>query len=242
MAVYPVFDLVFALSTDGVVEHGSVEPSALTPVSEMETFEVSIDGTVIDWSPMEQKGWVRRLMTGKSFSISLSGKRQTDDPGNDYVAGLALKTGNDCSTTAAVVFPDGDALIFDCVVDVSRHFGGASTDVSGLDFDLLSDGKPTYVASASAPAFRTYTVAPSGTPSNKLTFDFNAVVNTLPIEDIIITSGSSSAVKGALSKGTQNKWELLITAGGTGTIFVTIRRSDDYRFESAAKKVNLVGA
>lgn len=140
LGVFPVFDIEFKISTAGVVE----DDTAMVTIADMETFEPSIDGNVEEWSPMETDGWIRRLMTGKGFAIALAGKRHYGDAGNDYVADLAMKTGNDCSTTAAVIFPDGGKLLFDCVVNVSRDFGGASKDVSGLEFELLSDGKPTY--------------------------------------------------------------------------------------------------
>ena len=148
--VYPVFDLEFMVSLEGKVEHTKEGLAKMKPVKEMETFENSIDGNVVEWSPMETKGWVRRLMTGKGFSFSLSGKRHEGDEGNDFIAKLGHKTGVDCSTTAGVKFPNGDVFLFDSVVDVKSNFGGASTDVSALNFDLLSDGKPTYLTAAEA--------------------------------------------------------------------------------------------
>ena len=40
---------------------------------------------------MDTEGWGRRLTTGKMFTISLSGKRNIGDSGNDYVAALRGK-------------------------------------------------------------------------------------------------------------------------------------------------------
>jgi len=139
--VYPVFDIGFKVNTAG----RTGLDASLAIVADMETFEPSIDGKVIEWNPMDTQGWIRRLMTGKGFSIKLSGKRNVGDPGNDYVAGLGWMTGTACSTKAAIVFPDGDTLKFDCIVNVSKNFGGASTDASALDFELLSDGAPVYI-------------------------------------------------------------------------------------------------
>ena len=34
-------------------------------IAEMENFSVSIDGNVEEWSPMEQEGWLKRMVTGK---------------------------------------------------------------------------------------------------------------------------------------------------------------------------------
>ena len=119
LGVFPVYDLKFKIGMNG---KSSVEK----------------------WTTMTTAGWARSLMTGKAFSISLKGKRSVGDPGNDYVAGLAWKDGLACSTKAEIEFPDGAKLSFDCVVDVKTPFGGDSTNVSTLEFDLVGDGKPTY--------------------------------------------------------------------------------------------------
>jgi hypothetical protein len=138
--VYPVFDLVFKIGINGRAS----TTEDMVEIKDMETFSPSVDGNVEEWTPMDTEGWVRRLMTGKGFAISLNGKRHIGDPGNDYIAGMAWKSGLDCSSKAEIVFPDGDKLAFDCIVNVSTPFGGDSTNVSGLEFELQSDGKPTY--------------------------------------------------------------------------------------------------
>jgi len=144
LGVYPVFDIAFKIGVNG----RDSDETDMKIIKEMETFSPSIDGNVEEWSPMEQGGWIRRLMTGKGFSITLNGKRHEGDPGNDYLASLAWKTGTDCSSKAEIVFPNGDKLTFDCVINVTTPFGGDSTDVSGLEAELQSDGKPEYVPAA----------------------------------------------------------------------------------------------
>lgn len=144
LGVYPVFDIDFKIGING--RESSEEDMVV--IKEMETFSPSIDGNVEEWTPMDTQGWIRRLMTGKGFSITLSGKRHEGDPGNDYVAGLAWKTGTDCSSKAEIVFPNGDKLAFDCIVNVTTPFGGDSTAVSELEVELQSDGKPEYTPAA----------------------------------------------------------------------------------------------
>lgn len=140
LGVFPVYDLKFKIGINGK----SSEDQQMVTIADMESFSPSIDGTVEKWTTMTTAGWARSLMTGKAFSISLKGKRSVGDPGNDYVAGLAWKDGLACSTKAEIEFPDGAKLLFDCVVDVKTPFGGDSTNVSTLEFDLVGDGKPTY--------------------------------------------------------------------------------------------------
>ena len=136
--VFPVFDLDFKINT----LPGGV--ATLASIKDIETMSLSIDGNVEEWTPMDTEGWVRRLMTGKSFTMGLNGKRNIGDAGNDFVHGLAFKTGVDCTTNAEITFPDGAKLAFNCVVNVTESGGGDSTNVGPLAFELLSDGKPTY--------------------------------------------------------------------------------------------------
>ncbi|GIO34347.1 hypothetical protein J2TS6_54880 [Paenibacillus albilobatus] len=140
--VFPVFNIAFKIGTKG---RASTEQEMVL-IKEMETFQIAIDGNVEEWTPMETEGWVRRLMTGKGFSITLNGKRHVGDPGNDYVANTAWKSGLDCSSKCSIEFPDGSKLDFDCIVNVSAPNGGDSTAVSALECELMSDGKPTYTA------------------------------------------------------------------------------------------------
>lgn len=139
--VFPVYNLKFKIGTKG---KASELPADMKEIADMETFGISIDGSVENWTPMDTAGWARALMTGKAFSISLNGKRNVGDLGNDYVAGLAWKDGLDCSSKGEIEFPDGAKLTFDCVVNVTNVGGGDSTNVAPLEFELVGDGKPTY--------------------------------------------------------------------------------------------------
>lgn len=138
--VFPVFDIVFKVGTKG----RSSQAADMAVIKDMETFQISIDGNVEEWTPMDTEGWVRRLMTGKGFVITLNGKRHVGDPGNDYVAEVAWKDGLDCSTKFQVEFPSGATLDFNCVLNVTEPEGGDSTAVAALSVEVMSDGKPTY--------------------------------------------------------------------------------------------------
>lgn len=139
--VYPVYNLIFKIGTKG---KASALPADMKEIADMETFSMSIDGNVENWTPMNTAGWARALMTGKSFSIGLNGKRNVGDEGNDYVAALAWKDGLDCSSKGEIEFPDGSKLTFDCVVNVTNTSGADSTNVAPLEFELIGDGKPVY--------------------------------------------------------------------------------------------------
>lgn len=137
--VYPVFENKFKI--------GAANES-MNAIAEMETFSVSIDGNVEEWSPMDAEGWLKRMVTGKSMTISLAGKRCIGDAGNDFVANKAWCTGADCDAKFEWDFPSGAKLAFDCVVNVTNPGGGDSRNVAGLEFDVMTNGKPTYTPAA----------------------------------------------------------------------------------------------
>lgn len=136
--VTPVYDIQFGVSTEG----RAASPT-FTVVKDAESLSISIDGNIEEWNPLDQGGWKRRLMTAKALSVSMGGKRNYGDAGNDYVAGLAFKNGQDCNSVFQITFPNGDTLQFDCVINVTS-MGGDSTATDALEWEALSDGAPTY--------------------------------------------------------------------------------------------------
>lgn len=139
--VYPCYENQFSIDVTG--GDGSTAANLKT-IADMESFSVSIDGNVEEWKPFDTEGWTRRLVTGKSITISVSGKRNIGDAGNDYVEGLAAKTGQDCSTTIVWNFPSGASLSMPCIINVTEWGAAESTNVAPLAFDAMSDGKPTF--------------------------------------------------------------------------------------------------
>jgi hypothetical protein len=140
VGVFPVYKLKFKIGING--KESADENMA--EIAELESFGLSIEGNVENWTTMDKDGWASNLMTGKSFSFDMKGKRCVGDPGNDYVAEVAMKDGLDCSTKGEIEFPDGAKMEFDCVLDVTNIGGGDSTNVAPLEFTMHGDGKPTY--------------------------------------------------------------------------------------------------
>jgi len=185
--VYPVHSNVFKFGTAGIDSTGE----QMKMPKDMETFEVAIDGNVEEWSPMDQEGWTRRLMTAKSISITLNGKRNYGDDGNDYIAGLALLTGNNVTTAFEWTLPNGAVLTMNAVVNVSSFAGGDSTAVDALEVEVMSDGKPvfnstslvllTFLPEAGSAAGNTKitSVVPTLTVSNSYVYKVNGSLPTV---------------------------------------------------------------
>lgn len=114
-------------------------------VAECETFSVAIDGNIVEWSPFDQQGWLKRMVTGKSITITVSGKRCVGDEGNDTIAALAYKTGQAAQLTSFEWnFPGGSMILTNAVVNVTNLGGGPSRDVAPLEFQIMSNGKPSF--------------------------------------------------------------------------------------------------
>jgi hypothetical protein len=114
-------------------------------VKDAESLSIAFDNGIEEWNPMDQDGWVNRLMTSKSCTISMGGKRNYGDEGNDYVASFAVKNGEDCYAKFTIEFPNGATFNMPCVVNVTT-WGGESTAVDALEWEVQSNGKPTYTA------------------------------------------------------------------------------------------------
>lgn len=137
--VFPVFNNKFKFDI-------GKQPDApnKVDVADLESFSVEFSNGVETWTPMNTEGWQRGLMTAKSLKVTFKGKRNVGDPGNDFIAGCAYKTGRDATIPFEWTMVSGATLSFNGIVDVTSSDGGDSTNVGALEFTLMSDGKPKY--------------------------------------------------------------------------------------------------
>lgn len=134
--VYPCYENQFKIGTAGA--------QTLNTIGDMESFSVAFDDNVEEWTPFETEGWKRRLKTGKGVTISISGKRNIGDTGNDFVAGLAFKNGRESEADVEWTFPDGTVVKFaGAVINITALGSADSTGVAPLEFEVMSNGKPT---------------------------------------------------------------------------------------------------
>ncbi len=136
--VYPCYKNQFQINTS------ETDTESMKTIADCETFSVSFDNGVEEWTPFESEGWTRRLMTGKGITISVTAKRNVGDAGNDFVAGKAWKNGRDAEADFQWTFPDGTIVKFEeAIVSVTNVGSGDSTGVAPLEFEIQSNGKPT---------------------------------------------------------------------------------------------------
>lgn len=137
--VYPVYNNIFKIGTSGKTS----QAADMKTIADCETFSLSMDNNVEEWTPMTTNGWIRRFQTGKGFSISISGKRNVGDDGNDYIASKLFATGSDVESKFEWEFADGTKVAFDCIISVTNAGTGDSINVAPLEFEIMSNGAPT---------------------------------------------------------------------------------------------------
>ena len=84
--VYPCYENQFQVDTAA-----AEGPASYANIADCETFSVAFDNNIEEWTPFDTEGWVRRLLTGKGVTISVTAKRNVGDAGNDLIAGLAFQ-------------------------------------------------------------------------------------------------------------------------------------------------------
>ena len=136
--VFPCYENQFKVNTS------STSSASWATIADCETFEVSFDNGVEEWTPFESEGWIRRLMTAKAVTITVTGKRNVGDAGNNFIAGLAFKNGRDAEADFQWTFKDGTVVTFTgSPINVTALGSGDSTAVAPLEFEVMSNGKPT---------------------------------------------------------------------------------------------------
>lgn len=139
--VYPCYENQFKIGAAGA--------QTLNTIADCETFGVAFNDGVEEWTPYSSEGWTRRLKTGKSITIAVTAKRNVGDAGNDFVAGLAFVNGRQSEADFEWEFPDGTTVKFSsAVINLTALGAGDSTAVAPLEFEILSNGKPTVTAAS----------------------------------------------------------------------------------------------
>lgn len=221
--VFPVHNNIFKINTAG-----RTAPGTFVTIKELETFAPGVDGQTQEWTPMDQSGWIRRAITGKGLTVGFTGKRNYGDPGNDYIANMLLKTGQNAETQLEWTLPNGAQLTMDCVVNLKTPAGGDSIAIDTLEFELLSDGLPVYVPNAAlapltfvcedsltAGATKITAVVPALTVGNSYQYKINA---DLPVLDEVLNAagGWSPYTLGNDIIVANNNLITLVEVDGTG--------------------------
>ena len=141
--VYPCYENQFQINTS------KTSAATMKTIAECETFSVSFDNGVEEWYAFGEDGWRKALMTAKAVTISVSAKRCVGDSGNDAVADLAWENGRNAERDFQWTFPDGTVIKFaNAVINVTNLGAGDATNVAPLEFDVMSNGKPTITPAA----------------------------------------------------------------------------------------------
>lgn len=143
--VYPCYENQFGIGI-------TADATTYSPIADMESFSVSFDNGIEEWTPYDTEGWVRRLATAKSVSFTVTGKRNIGDAGNDTVASLYCENGRGVERPFQWTFPSGAAVLLkNAVINVTNIGAGDSTGVAPLEFEVKSNGKPEFTEAPKTP-------------------------------------------------------------------------------------------
>ena len=134
--VYPCYENQFKIGETGA--------ETLNTIAECTTFSVAFSNGIEEWYAFEDDGWVSRLPTAKSVTITVTAKRKVGDTGNDFVADIAFKNGREAMADFEWDFPDGTSIkLPNSAINVTALGSGDSTAVAPLEFEVMSNKKPT---------------------------------------------------------------------------------------------------
>ena len=133
--VYPARENKFEICTGA---------DTYAPIADVETYSVSFDNNVEEWHAYDAEGWVSRMLTAKGLAISLSGKRNVGDAGNDYVAEKAMAMGAEAESKLKWTLPSGAVFTIPCIINTTTPGGGDASGVDSLEAEFMSNGKPDY--------------------------------------------------------------------------------------------------
>lgn len=129
--VFPCYEGQFSVGSENLT------------IADMESFSISIDNGIEEWIPYGEGGWRRALLTSKGVTISVSGKRNVGDAGNDLIASKAFKNGREAEEDFTITFKDGMKVKFpNAIISVTAYEFADSTNVAPLEFDVTSNGAP----------------------------------------------------------------------------------------------------
>lgn len=218
-----VWEALFGISTTG-----RAAPS-YAPIANLESFELSIDGTVQDWYSLGGSGFASNLVTAKKISFPCTAKVTPEDIGNAYIQSKMLAMGAAAQTCFQLTFPSGATLSGNCNINVTKGLG-ASEDVDPMEFEIIVDGPPTFVAAGTLPlmtfvttdavtagATKITSVSPTLTGGNSYVYKLNS---PLPALGENLTGKNWVAYTLAADMPAANGWTVTLVEVTAGLVVV----------------------
>ena len=129
-------------ANDFKIDTSATETPALATIANLESLEMSIDGTVQDWFSMDGEGFSSSLLTAKKITFTGTAKVTDGDTGNDYIRSKMFAVCADANSNFQLTLADGSVVSGACVISVTGGLGPAE-DVDVIEFEIHVSGKPT---------------------------------------------------------------------------------------------------
>lgn len=141
--VFPCYENQFKIGASG-----SSTPA--TAIANCEQFSVTFNNGIQEWTAFENEGWLSREHTTQNIVIDVQAKRTIGDIGNDMVAACAYASRSGRKKNVLWTLPSGTTVLFtDAIINVSvDSSSGNAGDLGQLNFQIMSNGKPTVTPAA----------------------------------------------------------------------------------------------
>lgn len=115
-------------------------------VSDLMDFTEALNEVVQQYQFLDKNGYSESEITGMAPVVTVTGKRDTTDTGQNFIMGKKYDINSDRKSNVQIVYPRGtETVTITAPVTIAniQEFAGAATDNSSISFELHYNAKPT---------------------------------------------------------------------------------------------------
>ena len=140
-------------SGEGKIEISFDDAQTWLVLDDVETFEMTVDGKVVEWTPHNGGGWGKNYFVGKTLKVALEKKYNPSADGDKEIVTTALTKSAYSHNYVQLRFtlPLVDSqksnaayIDMEASLNVEQLFASGSEDVAPLKCNFLVNGAPTY--------------------------------------------------------------------------------------------------
>ncbi|MBC1801122.1 phage tail tube protein [Listeria booriae] len=116
-----------------------------TPIGDLETMDISLNANIEQYSTIGEV-FERAVKTGAAMELSLDGKYNDSDPGQNILRETWDKVGAEAEKELEIEYPNGDIFEITGPVGINDYGGGGANDVASFSTSMNSNGAPKFIA------------------------------------------------------------------------------------------------
>lgn len=136
MATFAVKQLEVSVKDPGSTVEG-------IKISDLETLDVSLNSNVEQYSTLGEV-FERATKTGAAMELSIEGKFNDSDKGQNKLRETWDKVGAEAEKTIVIKYPNGDTFEITGPIGINNYGGGGANDVGSFSASMNSNGTPAF--------------------------------------------------------------------------------------------------